>query len=96
MKQYHKTNITKSINQVGKEYNRSRIKNIAGLELIGIEHLISVCLYTDYDRLSADFSSTFRKILPFESIDQIKQRNKKYWWWSKLLAETVIGFGDNG
>ena len=59
-----------------------------------IDNLISVILYTDTTELSSDFSSTFRKKHPYETLSQIKQRNSKYWWWSKTLRETVELFGD--
>lgn len=59
-----------------------------------MEHLISLILYTDFTELSADFTSTFRKKHPFEQLNDIKKRNREYWWLSKLLRETVEFFGD--
>ena len=59
-----------------------------------INHLLSIILYTDFTALSSAFSSSFRKISPYEILSSIKHRNSKYWWWSKLLRETVELFGD--
>ena len=61
---------------------------------ISPHHLISIILYTDYTHLSSNFSSTFRKHGVFDSVFMAKTRNKKYWWWSKYLAETVSVYGD--
>ena len=57
------------------------------------DQLISIILYTDYTKLSRNFSSTFRKQHPFDSLATAKRRNQKYWWWSKNLIETVQVFG---
>ena len=56
---------------------------------LGLDNLISVILYCDYTALCSDFSSTFRKTNPWETISNIKHRNRKYWWLSKTLRETV-------
>ena len=60
---------------------------------ITIHHLLSIILYTDTTALSADFSASFRKLHPYETLSQIKRRNSKYWWWSKYLRETVEIYG---
>eukprot|EP01083_Nonionella_stella_P197097 724839_1 len=58
------------------------------------EHLISLVLYTDNSALSSDFTSSFRKkSLKFDSLESVKKRNSKYWWWSKTLRETVELYG---
>ena len=61
---------------------------------LGLDNLISVILYCDYTALCSDFSSTFRKTSPWETISSIKHRNTKYWWLSKTLRETVELFTD--
>eukprot|EP01084_Bolivina_argentea_P148178 259113_1 len=63
---------------------------------IGEENLIAVILYTDFSALSTDFSSTFRKLTPWETLASIKNRNRQYWWMSKRLRETVERFGQRG
>lgn len=63
--------------------------------LLTIERLMSVVFYTDYYNLCYKFSKSFRKIKKDESLESIKIRNGKYFWWSKLLRETVEYFGDD-
>ena len=60
---------------------------------LGIDNLFSLILYTDFDELSSDFSRSFRKIYPFESFEHVRIRNSYYWWWSKILRETVELYG---
>lgn len=62
---------------------------------ITTEHLMSVILYTDFTQLSSQFTSTFRRKNPFESPKQVKQRNYKYWWWSKRLKQIINAYGQN-
>ena len=62
---------------------------------LGIKNLASIILYTDFTELSSDFTSTFHKQTPFETLSQIKERNRVFWWWSKTLSETVELFGEN-
>eukprot|EP01084_Bolivina_argentea_P033543 62028_1 len=57
----------------------------AGLPL-KICNVISVKLYTDFDTLSYSLTKTFRGIYA-------AKRNAEYWWWTKLLSETVNCFG---
>ena len=59
-----------------------------------LNNLIALILYTDFTQLSADFSATFRAIHPAETVSSIKKRNSKYFWWSKILRETVELYGD--
>ena len=63
---------------------------------ITIQHIISVMLYTDYTDLSASFTSSFRKHEAFETFNRTKSRNRRYWWWSKFLMETVQIYGETG
>ena len=61
---------------------------------IGFNNLVSLVLYTDYDRLSTSFSASFRKTGPLETLEGHKERHRKYWWWAKTLKETIAEFGD--
>ena len=61
---------------------------------ITFNHLLSLCLYTDYSDLSTDFSRSFRSINAFESLRSVKARNSRYFWMSKYLRECVELFGD--
>ena len=101
--QYNKHIITKALMYNNTKYIKSMkakfhfippYYDIPAGSVISLSHIISVILYTDYTKLSADFSSTFRKHCPFDTLQNIKQRNEKYWWMSKLLRETVEIFGD--
>ena len=60
-----------------------------------IQDLMSLIMYTDFTNLSSNFTATFRKKHPFESIESVKRRNSKYWWWSKTLRETIEIFGES-
>ena len=62
---------------------------------ISKEDLIAIILYTDYSELSAMFTSTFRKNWTFEPLSMTKRRNSEFWWWSKLLIDTVQYLGMN-
>ena len=90
--EYLKSNIVKSIKNNGVFKDLYLIEEN---ESIKLDHLLSVTLYTDYSKLSADFTSTFRKKWRFEPLEEIKRRNRKYWWWSKLLTETVMVYGNS-
>ena len=58
------------------------------------EHLIAVILYTDYTKLSSEFTASFRKKNPFENEEQVKKRNIKYWCWGRKLKEVMVCYGD--
>lgn len=89
---YNDTNYVKSITaKAGAE--EPPYYGIPQDSMITLSHLISVILYCDYTKLSSDFSSTFRKCDSFETLQSIKQRNRKYFWMSRLLRETVEIFG---
>eukprot|EP01084_Bolivina_argentea_P295139 508044_1 len=58
-----------------------------------MENLIAIILYTDHSELSKEFSSTFRRLEAHEKLESIKNRNREFWNWSKILRETVEYFG---
>ena len=45
---------------------------------ITIDHILSIILYCDLDRYSTQFSETFRKIKPHDTIHSVKRRNSKF------------------
>eukprot|EP01084_Bolivina_argentea_P169070 293111_1 len=59
-----------------------------------VSNLLSIILYTDWSNLCTEFSRTFRKIKVNESLSSVKERNSEYCNWSRLLRETVEGFGE--
>eukprot|EP01084_Bolivina_argentea_P082462 149317_1 len=70
--------------------DRYKIKN--GLPL-KVDNIISLKLYTDCDILSFNFTKTFRTKSKNETLNDMKERNSEYWWWSKILTETVNCYG---
>ena len=87
----HDTDYAKSI--TAKDSHNPPHYGISFGSIITLPHIIAVILYTDCTHLCTDFSSTFRKIYPFDTLKTIKHRNRNYWWMSKLLRETVEIFG---
>ena len=63
-------------------------------DTITFNHLLSLCLYTDFNDLCTDFSESFRSLSNYESLNSIKQRNRNYRFMSKYLRECVELFGD--
>ena len=60
---------------------------------IKMEHLIAIILYTDFTEISYQFSRSFRQIDKNETLESIKKRNSKYFWWSRYLRELVEVYG---
>eukprot|EP01084_Bolivina_argentea_P282514 483604_1 len=58
-------------------------------------HMMSVLLYCNYSKLCTKFSSTFRHDTTMQSLSELKDRNSRFWWMSKLLRETVELFGND-
>eukprot|EP01084_Bolivina_argentea_P136621 240611_1 len=58
-------------------------------------HLLCLVFYCDYSDLCSHFSGTFRKKNKFETLDSIKKRNSKYYFFSKILREVVECYGQN-
>eukprot|EP01084_Bolivina_argentea_P204369 349013_1 len=57
------------------------------------ENLMSIILFCDYYDLSFYFKSTFTKLNHIESHQQIKNRHREFWWFGKILCETVELYG---
>ena len=62
---------------------------------LSMQNLMALILYCNCTKLSRTFSATFRCIVPAEPLFSVKSRNREYWWWSKILRETVEYFGSN-
>eukprot|EP01084_Bolivina_argentea_P097171 174697_1 len=58
-----------------------------------VSNLLSVIFYTDLTDLQNIFTKTFRKMHINESLLSLKKRHAKFANWSKLLRETVEGYG---
>eukprot|EP01083_Nonionella_stella_P310083 1100417_1 len=65
-------------------------------EPLRLENLICVIVYCDFSDLCTEFTATFRAVKVNESLHSIKERNRAFWWMSKILRETVQYFGENG
>ena len=91
--QYHKSKKIRSTrpNLLASAMFRYGIYEI--LESIKLEHVNSLILYCDYSAYCTEFSSTFRKMSPTESIESAKKRNSEFWWQSRLFREMVECYG---
>ena len=88
---YHKTQMAKAM----KSDDDINSCEISQDEVISTERIMSIILYTDYSDLSCHFTSSFRQSTHFEPIQATIQRHRIYYWWSRLLKETVIVYGSN-
>ena len=61
---------------------------------VSFNHLLALCLYTDFSDLCTDFSKSFRRIDNYESLESVKVRNRNYHFMGKYLRECVELFGD--
>lgn len=66
---------------------------ISDNDAMKLDHIISVVLYCDYSAYCTKFSSTFRKLFPAESMEEVKVRNSEFWHQSKSFREVVECFG---
>ena len=95
---YYETPMVHSLkpgpNEYGRETDYPKYE-ITIDEVISKDRLMSIILYTDFSQLSTKFAPTFRKRNSFEPLPAIKQRHENYYWFSKLLRETVTVYGQN-
>ena len=93
-KNYINTALVRSMKYDSSEYYDPVGYGILDGTPLGIDNLLSIILYADTTALSSEFSSTFRKMAKYETLSMTKSRNSKYWWWSKILRETVELYGE--
>eukprot|EP01084_Bolivina_argentea_P016840 31450_1 len=82
---------------VSKQFNADYSINRG--DSLGIHHIVSIIIYTDFSKLCTEFRSTFRKIHKDETDEQIRQRHSKYYFLSRFLFEAIDCHGsimDNG
>ena len=60
---------------------------------ITAENVMALIFYTDFDKLRNDFAQTFKKLSSVETNQEIKERNREFWFLSKKLHETVECYG---
>ncbi len=63
-------------------------------ELIGLNHILSLLMYTNFSKQCYLFSKTFRKTKPFQSDRTLKRRHSEVANWAKHLRELIECFGD--
>eukprot|EP01084_Bolivina_argentea_P169004 292997_1 len=92
---YMRTKKVKSMRMWGDRASGGYLKyyGINPNQPISTDHIISIILYCDFSDYCTKFSSTFRRIKPFEPLESIKRRNRSFWWQSKLLREAVEIYG---
>ena len=59
-------------------------------------HLLALVLYSDWTELQCAFTKTFRKTSQYESLSDLKARNREYHHWSKNIREAVEYYGSRG
>eukprot|EP01084_Bolivina_argentea_P025535 47488_1 len=62
---------------------------------ISLYHLQCVMLYCDWTNLCTHFSGTFRRKHQFETLQKLRKRHQKYFYFAKGLVEAVNDFGSN-
>eukprot|EP01084_Bolivina_argentea_P053493 98212_1 len=62
-------------------------------DAITVIHLVAVLIYCNYDGVQYEFSKTFRRIYPNECVASVKMRNAEFFYFTKLLYETVNIYG---
>ena len=73
------------------------ISIMESLQIRPLQSIISCpCFSIQIGHIYARHCATFRKCKAYESLISIKQRNKEYAVWSKLLRETVQYYGLKG
>ena len=96
VKQYYTTNMVKTLKSCWFDDECIKLEyDIDPDSPIKFEHLLSLCLYTDLSDLCFDFSCSFRALNPYEPLSLIKDRNSKYYWFSRYLRECVQLYGES-
>ena len=63
---------------------------------ITLQHISALVCYSDFSALCTAFSSTFRPLSAYETLESVKRRNESYYFMAKLLIEAVNCFGVTG
>eukprot|EP00483_Globobulimina_turgida_P011471 UN11493 len=88
-----KLKATKKSDSKTANLNRALHYGIKRNSCIDAQHLLALILFTDLSKLSSHFSATFGAINAKESVNSIKNRNREFAHWSRLLYETVEYYG---
>eukprot|EP01084_Bolivina_argentea_P084663 153071_1 len=83
------------INAYYKEWNirkyRHRYRYLK--RVISIEHILALLIYCNFDCLQQTFSKTYRKLSFEEPDNEIKQRHSNFYFFGKLMVESVNHLG---
>eukprot|EP01084_Bolivina_argentea_P030993 57398_1 len=77
---------------ISKQYNE--YYNINRGQIIGIQHLLAIIIYTGFTDLCTDYRSTFRRTEKDVNDDSVRQRHCHFYFLSRFLYEAVEYFGD--
>eukprot|EP01084_Bolivina_argentea_P112223 200168_1 len=56
-------------------------------EPIKLHHIMALMFYCNFSKHSYSFSSTFRKMSPYETNQTLKDRHSEFYYWGKYLRE---------
>ena len=59
-------------------------------------HLLALVLYSDWTELQCEFTKTWRKTDKYQTLKQIKDKNREFYHWSKNIRESVEYYGNLG
>eukprot|EP01084_Bolivina_argentea_P277853 474514_1 len=62
-------------------------------DALNINHVIAIMIYCNYDWLQCKFSETYRKLNDNESLENMKQRHRNFYFLGKALREIVECYG---
>eukprot|EP01084_Bolivina_argentea_P023718 44304_1 len=80
---------TKSEIHLNSQYRKRRYAEI------GIEHILSIMIYCNYDELQYEFTKTYRLLHEAESKSDLIQRHSRFYHLGRTLMQTVKKFGIN-
>merc|ERR550539_323781 len=65
------------------------------MESLKPHHLHALIGYTDFTELCTKWSGSFRKLVPSETINDVKRRHSAFYWCSRYLRELITYYGKN-
>ena len=69
---------------------------IANWSPLKYSHLLALVLYSDWTELQSEFTKTWRKTKKYQTLEQIKDRNREFYHWSRHIRECVEYYGSQG
>ena len=87
-----KSDVINTIRSSTKGYGKCHY-NIGNNQVLRIEHIMSIMLYTDHQHLSLEFAMSFRRKSMMETENDFKAKKSEYANWDKFLRECVELYG---